>query len=94
MANVDTGCAMCDEPLDLGVLILGTEIEMKAVLGLLLLGDRLEHEPRELIGLWSNLELVGIIVADDPPERFEQPAAERHWIVRIDDNLFHSRPMG
>jgi hypothetical protein len=52
LANVDTRSAECDESFDLGVLSLGAKVEMKAVLGMFLVGDRLEHESRKPVGLW------------------------------------------
>jgi hypothetical protein len=38
-----------DESLDLGVLILGAGIEMRAVSGLFLIGNGLKHEPPKLV---------------------------------------------
>jgi hypothetical protein len=87
LANVNVGCAECDESLDFGVLILGAEVEMNTILDLLGVVDRLEHESRQPIGSRSNLELVRIVVDDDPSERLEPPQTERHRVMRIDYDL-------
>ena len=56
LTEVNPGCAESDESLNLGVLIVSAEVEMKAVLDLLAFVDRLEDEPRDMICLWPNLE--------------------------------------
>ena len=87
LPDVHTGCAECDESLDLGVLIVRSEVEVKAVLDLFAFVDRLEDESREPIWVWPNLELARIVVDDDPSEGLEPPVTERHWVTGVDDDL-------
>lgn len=50
LPDVNTGCAECNESLDLGVLIVRLEVEMKAVLDLFAFVDRHEDESRDRSG--------------------------------------------
>jgi len=85
--DVNPVCAEGDESRDLGILIVGAKVEMRAVLDLFVFVDRFEDESREPICLWPNLELGRIGVDDDPAERLVPPPTERHWISSVDDDL-------
>ena len=60
---------------------------MEAVLDVLVFGDRLEDEARELFGPRPNLEIGRIVVDDDPLERLAPPPTERHRVTGVDDDL-------
>jgi hypothetical protein len=87
LADIGPRGAEGEEPLDLCVLVVGTEVEVQPVLARLALRHRDEEKPRKAVFVRSDLELVGLVVDHYPAERFLPPAAKRHWIFRVNVNL-------
>jgi hypothetical protein len=87
LPDVDVTGSQADEAIDLVTLVLRAEIEVQAVLCPLRLGDRLEEQAGDGVGRRPDLELVGLVVHDDPAEGLSPPTAERDGVERIDDCL-------
>ena len=87
LSDVRSRGSQREQPLDLGVSIVRSEVEVQAVLRRLRLGDRHEQEPRKSIRGGSDLELVWVVVHDDPAERVSPPEPEGTRVVRIHDGL-------
>jgi hypothetical protein len=51
------------------------------------LGDTHGQEPRKTICSGSDLELIGVVVDDNPAERLSPPVAERARVPCVDDRL-------
>ena len=60
---------------------------MQAILHRLRLRHPGEQQPREPVGSLPDLELLGVVVDDDPPERLEPPAPQCLGIGGVDVHL-------
>jgi hypothetical protein len=76
LPNIGSRGAKHEKSFDLQISVVGPEVEVKPVLGLLPVGDMGEQEPGKAICGWSDLELVRVIVDDNPPESFSPPVPE------------------
>jgi excisionase family DNA binding protein len=76
-----------EQSVDLGVSVVRSEVEVQAILRRLRLRDRDEKESRKPIRGGSDLELVGVVVHDNPAECVSPPESEGTWVARIDDRL-------
>jgi hypothetical protein len=65
-----------EKSFDLQISVLGAEVEVQPVLGLLAVGDLGEEEPWKAIYGGPDLELVRVVVDDDPPESFSPPVSQ------------------
>jgi hypothetical protein len=90
LPDVRSGGTQPKEPLHLGVSVVWPEVEVQPILDRLLL-DTHEQEPRKTICSGSDLELIGVVVDDNPAERLSPPVAERARVPCVDDRLSHSR---
>jgi hypothetical protein len=57
------------ESLDLGVSVVWPEVEVQPILHRLLFRDGNEQEPRRTICGGSDLELIGVVIDDNPAEK-------------------------
>ena len=87
LSNVRSRGSECEQSLDLGVSVVGSEVEVQAILRRLRLRDGHEKESRKPIRGGSDLELVGVVVHDNPAERVSPPESEGTRVARIDDRL-------
>lgn len=87
LADVHACRSERDEAFDLGILVIRSEVEMQPVLVLLDLGHRLKKHPRQLIDVRADLELLRVVVDDDPVERLKPPLTKRNGISSVDDDL-------
>jgi hypothetical protein len=87
LPNICSRGAKHEKAFDLQILVVGPEVEVKPVLGLLTVGDMGEQEPGKAICGWSDLELVRVVVDDHPPEGFSPPVPEYHRVPCIDNRL-------
>ena len=88
LTNVDAPRAVGDESGYLGVLVIGTEVEVQSTLGRLGLVEPDEVQPRHAIGFRPDLELVGRGVDDDPAKRVGPPLPQARWVHRVNKYLF------
>jgi len=87
LSHVRSRGSQREQSLDLGVSVVRSEVEVQAILRRLRLRDRHEKESRKPIRGGSDLKLVGVVVHDNPAERFSPPASEGARVARIDDRL-------
>ena len=73
LADFDAPCPMGHETSHLGVLVIGSEVEMESALSLLWLVDPNEVQSREAIRLGADLELVIGGVHDSPTKSLGPP---------------------
>jgi hypothetical protein len=83
LADIGVRRSKSNKPLDLGILVIWPEVQVKPIFARLGLWHRNEQKSRKAIFAWSYLELVGIVVDRDPAERFLPPAAKRYGIFRV-----------
>jgi hypothetical protein len=76
LSHVCSRRAQRKQPFDLNVSVVWPEVEVQAILDHLRLRDGDEEESRQTIRRGSNLELVGVVVDDDPAERLPPPSPE------------------
>lgn len=87
MSDVRSRRAQPEQSLDLGVSVVRSEVEVQAILRRLRLRDRHEEESRKPIRGGSDLELLGVVVHDNPAERVSPPESEGTRVARINDRL-------
>jgi hypothetical protein len=87
LPDVHSGGTQPTESLYFGVSVVWPEVEVQPILDRLLRGDTHEQEPRKTISSWSDLELLGVVVDDNPAERLSPPVAERAWVSCVNDHL-------
>jgi hypothetical protein len=72
-----------DKALDLGILVVGPEVEMKPILTRFDLRHRNEKKSGKPISTRSYLKLVGLVVDYNPAQRLLPPPAEPDRVFRV-----------
>ena len=88
MPNVRSRGSEREQSVDLGISVVWAKVEVQPILGGLLLWNRHEQESRETIRSRSDLELIRIVVDDNPIERRSPPSPEGAGVACSDDRLF------
>lgn len=60
---------------------------MESVLHSLRLRDCDKEETRQSIWCWTNLELLRVVIHDNPSECLLPPPSKRDWVPRVNDQL-------
>jgi hypothetical protein len=94
LSNFRSRSAERTQPFDFRVSIVWPETEVQPILDRLPLRDRHEQESRQTIWSGPNLELIGVVVDDDPPERLAPPVAERAGVACVDNRLLPLKAHG
>jgi len=76
-----------DQPLDLRVTVVGTEVEMQSVLDRLRFRNANEQQAWKPIRRRPNLELLRIVIDDDPSQCVLPPPPECTGVVGVDGRL-------
>src|SRR4029453_7555764 len=77
-----------DQPLDLHVTVVGTEVEVQSVLDRLRFRNPNEQQAWKPIRRRSNLECLRIVIDDDPPQGVLPPPPESPGVVCVDGGCF------
>jgi hypothetical protein len=88
LSDVGIRRAKVDQASHFSFLVVRTEIEMEPVLGGLRLRYSSEQQTGDLDGRRSDLEILRIVVHNDPAQRRRPPSPQRLWVGRVDDDLF------
>lgn len=87
MPDIDSTRTKSHEALDLGIAIVGPKIDVESVLDGLGFGYETEQKAGCSLDVGPNLELIWVVVHDDPAERSTPPTSEVDRRDRIDDQL-------
>jgi hypothetical protein len=87
LPDVHSRRAEHEQSFDLHISVVGPEVEVKPVLGLLTLGNTSEQKAGKAIRGWSDLELVRVVVDDNPPESFSPPVPQYDRVPCIHNRL-------
>ena len=87
LAHVSMCRSQSDQATHLSVAIVRSEVEVQSVLVQLRLGNRDKEQTGRALGACSNLELVRIVIDNDPIECVTPPTTQRGGISRINDRL-------
>ncbi len=76
-----------EEASEFGLLLEGSKVEMEPVLGCLSLRHSSEQQTGQSVRRRSDLEVIRIVVYDNPTERGRPPSSQCLWIRRVNDDL-------
>lgn len=88
LTHVDTARSEREEASHLGGLIIGAEIEVQSILHGLRLRIDAEEKSGQLIRGLPDLDLVLVLIDDDPVKCLGPPPSKTQRIVGVDDELF------
>lgn len=88
LPNVRSRSSERKQSVDLGISVVWAKIEVQPVLGGLLFWNWYEQESRKTIRSRSDLELIRIVVDDNPIERRAPPSPKGAGVACFDDRLF------
>jgi hypothetical protein len=87
LSDVRSCSSQPEESLNLNVSVVGPEVEVETILGRLRLSYRDEQETWKTVFARPDLELIRVIVHDNPAEGLSPPTPERTRIPCVDDRL-------
>ncbi len=87
MPDVDSTRTKSHEALDLGIVIVWTEVDVESVLDGLGFRHEREQKPGRSVDVGPNLELIWVGVHDDPSQCDAPPTSEVDRRDRVDDHL-------
>ena len=88
LPNVRSRGSEREQSVDLRISVVWAKVEVQPILDGLLLWNRHEQETRETIRSWPDLELIRIVVDDNPIKRRSPPSPKGAGVACFDDRLF------